>query len=396
MYPHYEHSNGPPPPNITQYLLGVGPLPPPTPQQQAVAQMNQVLDSGAFDGTQSHPAQQSLQRHSNIQRLGGPKSKRVYVTIRINAATIEPQDFLARVHANMELKSEEDIELGWRVSDAPLNKGFRRLKTNADVHGAFDEILNRNKDSRRVTPLSMVIKNITPNVEKEVFEKPLKTTDTSYGDELTKLKEKLRCMQHSGHNRWCFVRRDEDHAGQHVNLGIEEITLWARKWRDGESDGPLHPPSVLNLNNLVEKQATRQARSIKRNQGPSGQLIHIHLDSSLRDTAKSSSNTPTKHKRDEEESDDDDIVVGIRDVLDDLHAKKPGLEYHQYESALRRKGIAYADAVSNFPDVFFVEEIHMAEGAVKGFKQAAKRAAKGKMGQKQPRFDYEKENADIV
>ncbi|KAJ3858654.1 hypothetical protein EV359DRAFT_68834, partial [Lentinula novae-zelandiae] len=323
MYPHYEYSNGPPPPNMTQYLLGIGPLPPPTPQQQAVAQMNQVLDSGAFDGTQSHPAQQ---RHSNIQQLGGddpgsmikvdipqkqlagssksgPKSKRVYVTVRINAATIEPQDFLAQVHANMELESEEDIELGWRVSDAPVNKGFRRLKTDADVHGAFNEILNQNKSSQRITPLSMVIENITPNVEKEVSEKPLKTTDTSYGDELTKLKEKLRCMQHSGHNRWCFVRHDEDHAGQHVNLGIEEITLWARKW----------------------------ARSIKRNQGPSGQLIHIHLDSSLRDTAKSSSNTPTKHKRNEDESDDDDIVVGIRDVLDDLHAKKPDLEYHQYE-----------------------------------------------------------------
>ncbi|KAJ3891673.1 hypothetical protein GG344DRAFT_76660 [Lentinula edodes] len=331
MYPHYGHSNGPPPPNITQYLLGVGPLPPPTPQQQAVAQMNQVLDSGAFDGTQlsisigNDPGsiikvdipQQQLAGSSK----SGPKSKRVYVTIRINAATIEPQDFLARVHANMELKSEEDIELGWRVSDAPVNKGFRCLKTDAD-------------SSRRVTPLSMVIENITPNVEKEVFEKPLKTTDTSYGDELTKLKEKLH------------------HAGQHVNLGIEEITLWARKWRDGESDGPLHPPSVLNLNDL--------------------------------------------RKRDEEESDNDDIVVGIRDVLDDLHAKKPDLEYHQYESALRRKGIAYADAVSNFPDVFFVEEIHMAEGVVKGFKQEAKRAAKGKMGQKQPRFDYEKENADIV
>ncbi|KAJ3845994.1 hypothetical protein EV368DRAFT_89757 [Lentinula lateritia] len=283
MYPHYKYSNGHPPPNMTQYLLGIGPPPPPTPQQQAVAQMNQVLDSGAFDGTQSHPAQQ---RHSNIQQLGGddpgsmikvdipqkqlagssksgPKSKCVYVTVRINAVTIEPQDFLAPVHANMELESEEDIELGWRVSDASVNKGFRCLKTDADVRGAFDEILNRNKSSRHVTPLSMVIKNI------------------------------------------------------------------------------------LSLR---------------------------HCQIQLKYSAK--------RKQNEDESDDDDIVVGIRDVLDDLHAKKPDLEYHQYESALHRKGIAYADAVSNFPDVFFVEEIRMAEGAVKGFKQAAKRAAKGKIGQK--------------
>ncbi|KAJ3872381.1 hypothetical protein F5051DRAFT_445237 [Lentinula edodes] len=139
----------------------------------------------------------------------------------------------------------------------------------------------------------MVIKNTTPNIEKEVSKKPLQTTDTSYGNKLTKLKERLHCMQHSGHNSW---RRDEYYAGQHVNLGIEEITPWARKWHDGESDGPLHPPSVLNLDDLVEKQATQQACSIKHNQEPSGQLIHIHLDSSLQDTAKSSSNTPTKCK----------------------------------------------------------------------------------------------------
>ncbi|KAH7868493.1 uncharacterized protein C8R40DRAFT_1074778 [Lentinula edodes] len=255
MYPHYDYSNGPPPPNMTQYLLGVGPLPPPpAPQQQAVAQINQVLDRGAFNGTQLIISVGNIpgsmikvdipQKQLAGSSRSGQKSKHVYVT------------------SMMELESGEDIELGWQ-------------------------------SSRCATPFSMVIKNTTPNIEKEVSKKPLQTTDTSYGNKLTKLKERLHCMQHSGHNSW---RCDEYYAGQHVNLGIEEITLWARKWHDGESDGPLHPPSVLNLDDLVEKQATQQACSIKHNQEPSGQLIHIHLDSSLQDTAKSSSNTPTKLK----------------------------------------------------------------------------------------------------
>lgn len=43
------------------------------------------------------------------------------------------------------------------------------------------------------------------------------------------IKEKLSCGEHRGNHRWCFVRHDEGHVGKHVQLGLEEVTLWARK-----------------------------------------------------------------------------------------------------------------------------------------------------------------------
>lgn len=48
-----------------------------------------------------------------------------------------------------------------------------------------------------------------------------------YGAELRIVKEKLQCAQHAGPNRWCYVSPDK--PSEHVALGYEEITLWARK-----------------------------------------------------------------------------------------------------------------------------------------------------------------------
>lgn len=52
-------------------------------------------------------------------------------------------------------------------------------------------------------------------------------TDFAYGAELCIVKEKLRCEQHDGPNRWCYV--SPEHPTEHVPLGYEEISLWARK-----------------------------------------------------------------------------------------------------------------------------------------------------------------------
>lgn len=58
-----------------------------------------------------------------------------------------------------------------------------------------------------------------------------KVTETAYRAELNQLKDELTCQKHGsrGNNRWCFVRRDEGHTGEHIPIGLEEITLWARK-----------------------------------------------------------------------------------------------------------------------------------------------------------------------
>ena len=52
-----------------------------------------------------------------------------------------------------------------------------------------------------------------------------KVTDFMYGEELCIVKEKLRCEQHSGPNRWCYVSPND--PADHVKLGLEEVTLWA-------------------------------------------------------------------------------------------------------------------------------------------------------------------------
>lgn len=54
-----------------------------------------------------------------------------------------------------------------------------------------------------------------------------RTTDVAYNAELHMVKEKLKCVQHTGPNRWCYV--SPENPNEHIALGCEEITLWARK-----------------------------------------------------------------------------------------------------------------------------------------------------------------------
>lgn len=54
-----------------------------------------------------------------------------------------------------------------------------------------------------------------------------RSTDSAYSAELRVVKEKLQCAHHSGPNRWCYV--SPENPTEHVALGLEEITLWARK-----------------------------------------------------------------------------------------------------------------------------------------------------------------------
>ena len=54
-----------------------------------------------------------------------------------------------------------------------------------------------------------------------------RVTDFAYSTELRIVKEKLQCAQHIGPNRWCYV--SPENPNEHVALGYEEISLWARK-----------------------------------------------------------------------------------------------------------------------------------------------------------------------
>ena len=47
-----------------------------------------------------------------------------------------------------------------------------------------------------------------------------KVTDFMYGEELRIVEEKLRCEQHSGPNRWCYVGEvpSDPHARRHRTM----------------------------------------------------------------------------------------------------------------------------------------------------------------------------------
>ena len=51
--------------------------------------------------------------------------------------------------------------------------------------------------------------------------------DFAYGEELRIVKEKLKCEQNNGPNRWFYVSLNC--PSEHVKLGLEEVMLWAQK-----------------------------------------------------------------------------------------------------------------------------------------------------------------------
>jgi hypothetical protein len=155
---------------------------------------------------------------------------------------------------------------------------------------------------------------------------------------------------------------------------------------------------VLHLDDLVNKALKREERSSARKGLGNTPSIHLHLDSALGDLLNAPRTTSTsgsnKRSRDNSPSEEEDLsdveATSITDILSNLHKKMPDLNYPQYEAALKKEGVAYANAVAEFDKKFFVEDIGMARGAVGEFMRAAKRGVKG-MGKKRARHG-EKEN----
>ncbi|KAJ7768766.1 hypothetical protein B0H14DRAFT_2178024, partial [Mycena olivaceomarginata] len=178
----------------------------------------------------------------------------------------------------------------------------------------------------------------------------------AYREELNIVKTKLACEKHRGRNRWCFIRRDDRAGPRCVPLGLEEVTLWARKLALSPEDRVLDDeclksPTVLHLDDLEKAAAQREERSNARKGRNTAPDIHLHMPPMFTDVLNTGS-TSNRGKRsrdelsDKDESDDDDsLVPSISEVLSFLHQKMPALNYPQYEGALRQQGIAYANAV---------------------------------------------------
>ncbi|KAJ3968326.1 hypothetical protein EV361DRAFT_805826, partial [Lentinula raphanica] len=407
MYPHSQNYGGssrePQRPSLARYLLGQGPMPPPTNQELAVAAMNQQLDTSTPE-----PSPLMLDIHiPNPDSNSADTYQLPPKNLRININTVEPGDFVDRIRANVITKERPDASLlGWKSSDAPKRALPNRLTVD-DVKTVFDHFRPLLLSTRRQKPVFMEVFNLPgpePNEQPAV-----KTSETTVTNELRIVKECLACKKHAGNNRFCFVRRDEEHAGEHVPLGLEEVTLWARKMHDGEADRDcINPPAVLNLDNLAKNAEDRAERSAKRKGGLPQNNVHVDvhlgtlgdiLNGKASGNKRSRSCSPDSvHPLDDSDSDSDTEAASIDEVIACLHKKMPALDYAQYQPALRRQGIVYAKLVADFDRQFFANDIGMAQGAVGEFIRTAKSiVTKGKgRAVKKVRIDYtEKENNTI-
>ncbi|KAK7059510.1 hypothetical protein R3P38DRAFT_3167923 [Favolaschia claudopus] len=292
--------------------------------------------------------------------------------LEISIDNIVPEDFLIRICARMEIP-DGDAQLGWKSSD-DLKRGLpKRLSTEDDVKGAFDYFRPILLSKRRQKKIFMeIISAAAPKV-----------TETAYRDELNIVKAALACEKHRGHNRWCYVRRDNEKGERCVPLSLEDVTLWARKLHKDKAkpenereldDKCTKYPDVFKLDDMEKVAPEREERSKNRKKGNAAPEFHLYMPASM---------------------------AGIfGDVSNAQPAPKPARDTNATPRT-RTTTQTMTRLLSLFPTFsvfctrrcFYVKEIGMVKGAVQEFIKVAKKVAKGK-GKKRARVEseHDKEN----
>jgi hypothetical protein len=207
---------------MTRFLLGMGPMPPPTSQELAMANLQQSLNGGMFDGAdgQRYAMQQNrgLQYGGNLppqQTMGhmllptgsegsAPaqnntpgtlrkfihKGRASLITHRVDVPELEvhvpaapepesastqatlapairlafnidilPGDFLSRICANMNLGVGE-AQLGWKSSEDLKKAAPHRLRTDDDVTASLGHFKQILSNKRRTKKVWMEIINL--------------------------------------------------------------------------------------------------------------------------------------------------------------------------------------------------------------------------------------------
>ncbi|KAJ7077933.1 hypothetical protein C8R44DRAFT_910695 [Mycena epipterygia] len=456
-YNYYQYPAAAPPQNMTglssntAYLLGMGPLPhAPTGRQLAVAQMQAALNSGMFDGTHgptprfeedqdeddddeernidpalraistqvpgptptvgTYPSGRAAVRTVTItatvygHKTNDKKAAAVTTTLII-PVDIPPDDFFSRLHAVMNV-DPATASLGWKESAERRRDPYHRLSSAEDLKDAFKQLIMLQDTSRRRKPFVMEIVNTEVQPDGKTVKQAEKPSETAITvPELRKVQAKLACAEHPGRNRWCYVMGPTSkHPGKHVPLGIDVVSLWARKMHDGEADEDcIIPPNILNLDELAERGCAREERNARGRGQAALPPIHVHVGGSAERTLRDvDTNIPTsrKHAREEssdDESDDDIDALKIEDVLQELHQRYPALNYLQYAEALKAKGIIYANSALDFDNLYYKDNVGMADGAIGNFVKRARKMvkdAKKRNGKKRAKTseDNDKEN----
>ncbi|KAJ6453081.1 hypothetical protein C8R45DRAFT_847233 [Mycena sanguinolenta] len=411
------------------FLLGAGPLPGPTNQQIAVAQMQRALDSGMFDQQwrfeeEEEDSEEEGPLHARSLQLYLPRppdddlqppfspsrvpQNKTVITNIILPYDISPIDFFSRVHAQMNVDPETAV-LGWKESAERRRDPYHRLSTPDDLKDAFKQLLALQSSARRRKPVVMELVNLEVQPDGKTTKKPEKTSETALAlPELEKVQAKLACTEHPGKNKWCYVMGPQSaHPGKHVEVGIDVVSLWARKIHDGEADEDcLNPPNILQLDELAERGRSREERNTRGHAQPALPPIHVHVGSGspgsnnvLRDVDPNLTLKRSRAESSDDDSDDDDDVLPVIDVLNKLDAKYPHLNYRQYLGALQALGIVYAHSAldSEFDRTYYKNTIGMADGVIRGFMKKVRkmvRDVKKRNGKKRARvsMDHEKEN----
>ncbi|KJA23054.1 hypothetical protein HYPSUDRAFT_201616 [Hypholoma sublateritium FD-334 SS-4] len=403
------------------YLLGMGPMPRPTEQDYAVAMMNNALDGGPLQ-EEDNSNNEDVYIDPHFRTVPQPQIVAVpapveFVTVRLPInnnvirdidfpADIPREDFFDRVFANMAL-DRATADLGWKSNDEPKHGRAHRLATNDsdDIDRAFRTLINTKNQPRRRREVFMEIIHLNPapiEARKNKSNDNLATgSQAAYSAELRLVREKLRCGLHAGPNRWCYVTPEK--PDEHVALGYEEISLWARSIHENDADPDcLLPPHCLRLPDLCQR-AGRVRKNI-----PSIPPIHLHINNvpisgkanrnsdisqtagpSTRNLKRSLSAVLTEESSG---SDSDEEALLLSDVINRLHRKFPLLDLPQYIPLLKQAGIVYADTVTEFDRDFYID-LGMTEGGVGRFLSGVKRILEFKKREQKRARIYNKENS---
>ncbi|KAJ7893658.1 hypothetical protein B0H14DRAFT_2559642 [Mycena olivaceomarginata] len=159
-------------------------MPLPQPRDYAVANMNNVLDSGFFDP--AHPQYGEPPALAQHQQLAARLDLEVHIpcTVPGKSDTVAkiltfdikgtiPNDFLHRVCATMG-KTRDAAELGWKSCDAKKKEAPKALREANDVTHAWNAHEGLVKSTRRTKPVYMEIVDMSA-AKKLHVPKPVQT-----------------------------------------------------------------------------------------------------------------------------------------------------------------------------------------------------------------------------
>ncbi|KAI0373101.1 hypothetical protein BV20DRAFT_1050023 [Pilatotrama ljubarskyi] len=333
---------------IAQFLLGQGPLPPPRPEELAVAyalaglnapegfggplaQRPEPVQQQPLEGPLDYvapPAQQApaaaAGHGAHYRPAAGPEEITVLAPINTTkegepviqatfklSSTLSPVDFLHNIRRFMGIEGDGHARLGYRIQPANRSEAFLRFETVEDVQNAVSATLTRMKRAiSRVVQLEVTNLDYRPDAARPAAgggggnagqrNPPQKSTDIAYSEELRIVREKLACAHCSiikGGQAWCYVDRT---VSEHVPLQPEHLTLWARCMHDGLCDRDCrNPPNCLALDKLRgdAKRATRMAEQRrKKGNGVGLPEIHVHVGSPLHGRSPNRHRS-SRHKR---------------------------------------------------------------------------------------------------